>query len=258
MMESALYTGAVTHQRMRPVKHRLRYSIFMMLVDLDELPSLSRRLFLFSHARFNLFAFHDADHGAGAPGGLRRWIETQLESAGLPIEGGAIRVLCMPRILGHAFNPISAFFCYGLDGRLAAMLYEVNNTFGERHSYLMPVIGQARLIRQDCRKNFYVSPFMPMDMRYRFRVTRPGAQMSMAINASDSEGVMIATAFAGTRGALTDRALLAAFLTMPFLGLKVLAGIHFEAARLWWRGLKLLPRPAPPADPVTITLQRSF
>jgi DUF1365 family protein len=242
MIGSALYNGAVTHQRMRPVKHRLRYNIFMMLLDLDEVPALARRLFLFSHARFNLFAFHDADHGAGDKAGLRPWIEAQLRSAGLPIVGGAISILCMPRILGHAFNPISAFFCYGLDGRLAAMLYEVNNTFGERHTYLMPVTDDAGPIRQVCEKRFYVSPFMPMALQY----------------ASDSEGLMIATAFAGTRRTLTDRALLEMFLKMPFLGIKVLAGIHFEAARLWWRGLKLLPRPAPPADPVTITVQRSY
>ncbi len=255
MTRSALYDGAVVHQRTAPVKHRLRYTLFMALLDLDELPALSRRLWLFSHDRFNLFAFDEADHGAGARGGLRGWIESQLRAAGIAAEGGRIAVLCMPRVLGHVFNPISVFFCHRPDGGLAAMLYEVNNTFGERHAYLLPVTGEARPIRQSCEKCFYVSPFMPMALTYRFRVSEPEAHVSVAINASNAQGPMISTVFAGTRTALTDCALLRLFMRMPLLGLKVLAGIHFEAARLFFgRGLKIQPKPAPPAAPVSITL----
>ena len=110
MTHSALYKGTVTHQRLRPVKHRLRYGMFMMLLDLDELPALTRGLRLFSHDRFNLFSFFDSDHGAGHPGGLRAWLNLQLSKAGLLESCSAIRVLCMPRILGHVFNPISVFF----------------------------------------------------------------------------------------------------------------------------------------------------
>ena len=253
MTASALYDGTVTHQRLQPVKHRLRYGIFMMLLDLDELPALARRLRLFSHDHFNLFAFHEADHGAGEPGGLRKWLEAQLHAAGLQCDGSQFRVLCMPRILGHVFNPISVFFCYRVDGVLQAMLYEVNNTFGERHSYLMPVENAQGAIRQSCEKNFYVSPFMPMDLKYRFRVTRPGAKIALAITASGAQGPMIATGFAGRHLPLGDASLLRLFLRMPLLGAKVLAGIHFEALILWLRGLKIQPRPAPPADPVTIT-----
>jgi DUF1365 family protein len=253
MTISALYAGAVTHQRLRPRKHRLRYRIFNVLLDLDELPALSRRLRLFSHDRFNLFSFHDRDHGAGEAGGLRAWIEAQLLAAGLNPDGGAIRVLCMPRILGHAFNPISVYWCHARDGALLAMLYEVNNTFGERHSYLMPAHGAEGPVRQTCRKSFYVSPFMAMDLTYRFRVTPPASDVVVAITASDAQGVMISTAFAGQREALTDRALLGRFLRMPLLGMKVVAAIHWEAARLWWKGMRLQARPAPPSNPVTYT-----
>jgi DUF1365 family protein len=252
MTNSAIYNGQVTHQRLKPVRHRLRYGIFMMLLDLDELPSLNRRLRLFSHDRFNLFSFHDSDHGAGEAGGLRGWMERQLHDAGLFEHCACIRVLCMPRILGHAFNPISVFFCYRADGSPLAMLYEVNNTFGERHAYLIPVADPAWPIRQSCDKRFYVSPFLPMDLVYRFRVARPEQRFSFGITAAAADGPMIATAFSGERARITDKTLLRACLRMPWQGAKIIAAIHFEAAKLWFRGLKLLPRPAAPAHPVTI------
>lgn len=253
MIGCALYHGAVTHARLRPITHRLRYDIFMMLLDLDALPALAQRLRWFSHDRFNLFAFYEADHGAGEAGGLRRWIDGQLRAAGLGGDGGAIRVLCMPRILGHAFNPISVFFCHRRDDTLAAILYEVNNTFGERHSYLMPVHQASGAIRQACDKRFYVSPFMPMDLKYRFRVSLPGARVSLAITASGPDGPMIATAFGGAHAEITDHALMRVFLRMPLLGAKVLGAIHWEAAQLWWRGLKLQKRPKPPVEHVSVT-----
>ncbi len=253
MTESAIYHGVVMHQRLRPVRHRLRYRVFMFLLDLDELPGLATRLRLFSYGRFNLFSFHDADHGDGT-GALRGWVEAQVRAAGLDVALGAIRVLCMPRVLGHAFNPISVFFCHARDGRLVAMLYEVNNTFGERHSYLMPVRDDADPVRQSCEKRFYVSPFMPMELTYRFRVGRPRARVSVAIDASGVDGKMIVTGFAGARSVLSDRGLLGSFAGMPVLGLKVLAGIHWEAAKLLVRGLRLKARPLPPEHAVTVTL----
>ncbi len=252
MTASAIYDGHVTHQRLKPIRHRLRYGMFMMFLDLDELPILAKKLHLFSHEKFNLFAFHEADHGAGKSGDLRRWLQTHLHAAGLHEPCGGIKILCMPRILGHVFNPISVFFCHRQDGSPLAILYEVRNTFGERHAYLIPVADPAWPIRQTCDKCFYVSPFMPMQMVYRFRVANPDQHFSLGITATAPDGLMIATAFAGKRAAFTDGVLLGQFLRMPFLGAKVLAAIHFEALKLWWLGLKLLPRPAAPAEPVTI------
>jgi DUF1365 family protein len=252
MIASCLYDGQVTHQRLKPIRHRLRYGMCMMLLDLDELPALARRLRLFSHEKFNLFSFFEKDHGNGEPGNLRCWIQAQLQSAGLHEPCGAIRILCMPRILGHAFNPISVFFCHRPDESPLAIFYEVNNTFGERHAYLIPVTDSAWPIRQSCDKRFHVSPFMPMQLTYRFRVGRPEQHFSLGITAAAPDGPMIATAFAGTRAAFTDPVLLRQFLRMPLLGAKVLAAIHFEALKLWWRGLALLPKPAAPSAPITI------
>ncbi len=252
MTVSSLYAGTVIHRRMRPCAHGLRYTIFMMLLDLDELSALSRRLRLFKADGRGLFGFHQRDHGAGAPAGLRGWVENLLLQAGITPDGGAIRVLCMPRILGHAFNPLTVYFCHRADGGLSALLYEVNNTFGQRHAYLIPVNDERSPITQDCAKDFYVSPFMDMDLRYRFRVVPPADRVGISIDASDANGVVLVASFVGRHRALTDAALLGFFLRMPLLGLKVLAGIYWEALLIWRKGIKLHPLPPAPINPVTI------
>jgi DUF1365 family protein len=249
-VSACLYDAVVVHQRTRPVPHRLRYRVATLLLDLDELPALASRLRLFSHNRANLVSFHDRDHGDG--GALRAWVEAQLDAAGIARDGGAIRLLCMPRVLGHVFNPISVFFCHRRDGALAAVLYEVNNTFGQRHCYLIAVADDARPLRQSCAKSFYVSPFLPMRLTYSFRVEPPDAAVSIGVVASDADGVLLAARLDGRRRRLTDLALLGAVLRMQLLGLKVVAGIHWEALKLWCKGVRLQPRPAPPAHPVTL------
>jgi len=249
---SALYTGLVGHQRIRPRRHTLRYRAFWMLFDLDELPALSSSFRLFSHNRFNLFSFHDRDHGGGTPAMLRTQIETHLEQADIQTNDGAIRLLCMPRILGYVFNPISIYFCYRADDSLAAILYEVNNTFGQRHSYLLPVENSAEtIIRQSCRKRLYVSPFMEMEMSYHFRVTAPAKKIGVAVNALDADGLVIATSLSGDRREFSDAALLGVFFAYPLLTLKVIVGIHWEALKLWLKGMRITPRPPAPDRPVT-------
>jgi DUF1365 family protein len=196
-------------------------------------------------------SFHQRDHGGGTRDGLRAWVEQHLAQAGLP-PGGRIQVLCMPRVLGHAFNPISVYFCHAPDGALQAMLYEVNNTFGQRHSYLLPVHPGQGPLTQECAKEFHVSPFMDMDLRYRFRVLPPAARVGVFITASDQTGTMLTATFAGPRQCLTDAALARVALRVPFLGLQTVAGIHWEAAKLWFKGLKLRPATRQPAVAVTI------
>jgi len=251
MSVSAIYAGAVVHQRLRPVRHRLRYRIVSLLLDLDELPALSRRFRLLGIDRFNLFSIWQSDFGSGQPTGLRDWVAAQCAAAGI-VADGAIRLLAMPRVLGHAFNPLSVFFCYRADGGLAATLYEVRNTFGERHSYLIAAPSNSTMIRQSCRKVFYVSPFMPMDMEYRFRVVPPARRVSVVIDGLGGQGRLITASLSGRRAELTDGALLRAFLGAPALGLKVLGGIHWEALKLWRKKVGLHAKPAPPADPITI------
>ena len=257
MTVSAIYTGIITHTRVKPVRHRLRYRGLYLLLDLDELSVLERSLRLFSTNRFNVFGFFARDHGDGKDQPLRAQIETSLRHAGIEPDGGAIRLLCMPRVLGTVFNPLSVYFCHRADGALAAILYEVHNTFGERHSYLIPVqpdeAGNVpRVIRQSCAKNFYVSPFMDMALTYHFRVGPPGERVSVVIGAHDADGPVMSAAFAGTREMLSDANLVKVFIRHPLLALQVLGGIHWEALKLWRKGLKLRSRPAPPAEPVSI------
>lgn len=250
-MQSCLYFGKVMHARLRPFRHRFTYRVCYLHADLDELAGLGRRLRLFSHNRFNLFSFLDRDHGPGDGAPLRQWVESQLAAAGLAY-GGPIRILCLPRILGYVFNPLSIYYCHAADGRLSAILYEVNNTFGDRHSYLLPVTDPgSHAVRQKCDKALYVSPFMAMDARYRFYLRPPGERLSVGIRESiNDDGHLVAT-LTGRRVALSDRRIVRAFFSYPLLTLKVIAAIHWQALHLWRKGARLVRRPSAPACPVT-------
>lgn len=252
---SALYRGEVMHQRLRPKAHRLSYRVFWLLLDLTEIDALNRRLRLFSRNRFNLLSFHDRDHGDGSGRALRPQIEAWLSRAGVDIGEGPVRLLTMPRVLGYVFNPISLYYCHQADGRLAAMVYEVTSTFGVRHAYVIPVPTEDQatgLIRQGAAKALYVSPFMGMDMDYEFKGHAPGALLDLTINGLDAEGLLITAAMSAERRPLEDRDLLAAAIAMPFLTLKVMAAIHWEALKLWLKGVRLTRQPPPAKEPFTI------
>lgn len=252
-MMSALYAGSVMHRRLRPKAYRLRHTVFWLLLDLDALDALDARLRLFSRNRFNLVSFIDRDHGDQSSEPLRAQVERHLAAAGIEIAGGAIRLFCMPRIFGFGFNPISIYFCHRPDGSLAALLYEVRNTFGERHSYLLPVMDSPDgVIRQDCDKAFYVSPFMDLAMRYEFRVRPPDDTVSVAVTGSDGGGPLIVAALQGRRIPLTDARLLWLLFTVPLLTLKVVAAIHWHALKLWLKGFRIKSRPPRPNQAVTI------
>ena len=234
---SALYAGMVTHARLRPRAHRLNYRVFSALFDLDELPLLDRSLRLFGHNRRALYSFHDRDHGDGS-GRLRPWVETKLLAAGIEPDGGAIRLLCYPRILGFVFNPLTVFFCHDRNGQLVAILYEVANTHGERHTYVIPTrSGDGPVVEQECAKDFFVSPFVAMDCRYRFRIGPPGDKVLVSIAEDDADGLFLTATFAGRRVPISDGRLLRMLLAYPLMTLKVVAGIHWEALKLWWKGI---------------------
>ncbi len=253
---SALYVGEVSHVRLRPKRHALRYRIFMLLLDLDEAPALARRLRWFSLGRFNLTSFRERDHGDGSDTPLRLQVERHLDAAGLAIAGGPIRLLCMPRVLGHGFNPLSVYFCYTPGQQLKAILYEVSSTFGERHSYLMPAEPDARgVVRQSAAKRLHVSPFMDMDLVYSFRILPPAERLDVIIRTFDREGLLLNARFAAARRPLDDAALLRAWFAHPLLTLKVIAGIHWEALRLIAKGMTLKAGKPAPVEPVSVGAQ---
>lgn len=247
MSHSALYFGTVIHQRHKPKRHRLRYGVFSMLVDLDDLAALSDGSRLFGYNRAAPFSFHDADHGTGEPGSLQGWVDTRLADAGYDLTGGRILLLCYPRIFGYVFNPLSIYYCFDAAGNLAVLLYEVSNTFGERHTYIIPVDADAgRVVRQECDKRMYVSPFIPMECRYKFAMTVPGERLSVIIDQHDATGPLLVASFNARRKPFSDSMLALALFRFPLMTVKVMAAIHWEAFRLWWKGLPLVPRK--PAD----------
>jgi DUF1365 family protein len=245
-MRSGLYVGAVAHQRLRPRLHRLAYRVFMLTLDLDELDALGRGLKLFSHNRWNLVSLHDRDFAGRVRGALRPQIEAKLAQAGFDLAGGRITLLCMPRLLGKGFNPLSVYFCHDRQGRLAATVHAVRNTFGERHDYVLPVeVSPDGRVRQACGKAFHVSPFMPMDLDYQFDLLPPGERAAVGVTVHDEAGLLLAASFAGERRPLTDRALLKAVVSHPWQLAGVLAAIHWEAVKIVLKGFRLFPGPKP-------------
>jgi uncharacterized protein len=233
---SALYFGSVFHRRLGAVRHRFRYRLFWLLIDLDELEDLSRRLRLFSHNRFNLFSLYDRDHGDGSIRSLREQAVALLGESGIGEEIGAIRLLCMPRTLGYDFNPLSVYFCYRPNGALAALICEVRNTFGGRHSYVMPARMSGGAARHACDKTFFVSPFLPIGLRYEFQVSPPTETVAIAIRAAGPDGPVLRAALIGERRPLTDRFLIRAAVVVPLVATKTIAAIHWQALRLAMKG----------------------
>ncbi|MBL8698773.1 MAG: DUF1365 domain-containing protein [Alphaproteobacteria bacterium] len=254
MPESCLYAGEVMHKRLAPLRHRFVYRVFSMLLDIDELPALDRRLRLFAYNRRGVFSFHDSDHGARDGGALRPWVEAQLARQGIALPGGRILLHGFPRVLGFGFNPLSIFWCYDAGGALRAILYEVKNTFGEQHVYLVPIAtppAPGEPLRHARDKIFYVSPFIGMAAHYAFKVREPEARLAIAISETGPDGAILVATHTGVRRPLDDAQLLRAFVAYPLLTLKVVAGIHWEALKLWLKGASFHRRPPPPREEVT-------
>jgi uncharacterized protein len=255
-MNSAIYAGDVVHARSRPRKHRLHYRVFTLLLDLDELPALSERLRLFGHNQGAPFSFWERDHGDGSSGGLRAWVEARLENAGVALDRPQIRVLCYPRIWGYVFNPLTVYFCSDQAGNLRAILHEVSNTFGERMTYVIAVAAHGTgPVRQSCAKLHYVSPFIPMAAQYDFLIHPPDERVTVRIDEADDGGHLLRAVFSGRRRMLSDRALLRLLFAYPLMTLKVTVAIHWEALRLWLKGVPVF-RHHPAKQRVATTVLR--
>jgi DUF1365 family protein len=257
---AALYVGDVMHARLKPVGHRFSYRVMSLLIDLDRLEAADRQTPLFGVNRRALYSFHEADHGDRDGSSLRLYAERCAAEHGIDLAGGRVLLLCYPRLFGYTFNPLSVYFCYTPDGEPALLIYEVRNTFGDIHAYVLPVkhgdISPAG-IRQTQDKQFYVSPFIEVAMRYHFRVMPPQDRVKLRILETDGEGPLLSATFNGHRRTLTTQELLRSFFSLPMVTLKIIAAIHWEALRLWLKGVRLVPRQGKTADESLATEARS-
>jgi DUF1365 family protein len=233
---SCLYDGRVMHQRLRPFRLRFTYRVWSVFVDLEELPALARSLRLLCIERRGLAGLRAADHGPRDGSPLLPWARRQLAERGIDDGGGKVFMLAFPRVLGYVFNPLTVYFAYDPEGQLRALLYEVKNTFGGQHVYAFAVDGDRARHAHGCGKDFYVSPFIQMQAAYAFNVTTPGDRLSVVINERVPEGPQLVASLTGRRLPLDDRHVAACLLRHGPMTLKVIAGIHWQALKLWWRG----------------------
>src|SRR6266849_1872683 len=217
---AALYFGDVMHARLKPIGHRFSYRVMSLMVDLDRLDAADRQSRLFGVNRAALYSFNEADHGERDGSALRIYAQRCAAERGIDLAGGRVLLLCYPRLLGYTFNPLSTYFCYRADGGLALVIYEVRNTFGDIHAYVLAVkpgeISDAG-VRQAQDKMFYVSPFIEMAMRYHFRVSPPAERVRLRILETDRDGPLLSATFNGRRRALTATALLRSFCSLPLV-----------------------------------------
>jgi DUF1365 family protein len=233
----AIYVGDVVHKRARPKQHSLRYRVFSMLVDLDQLESIDQELRLFSLNRLTCVSVFTRDFGPRDGTSIAAFIRARAAAAGVEQPVARVRMLAYPRVANFSFNPLTVYFCEDSAGQTCFLVYEVSNTFGEHHFYDAVVDGGTGEIRHDTRKAFYVSPFNTLDGSYRFTVRPPGEKVFMGITLSTDEGGLLTAYFEGERRPLADKTLMKLLLAYPFMTVKVVLGIHWEALLLWAKGV---------------------
>tara|TARA_B110000438_G_scaffold46220_1_gene46378 strand:- start:1354 stop:2124 length:771 start_codon:yes stop_codon:yes gene_type:complete len=239
---SCIYSGFVTHKRFKPKKHFFSYKIFSLLIDLDEIQYIEKKINFFSYNKFNILSFYNIDHGPRDGSSLTKWVKKTLNKAKININGGTVKLLCFPRFFGYVFNPLSIFYCYDKYSKLKAVLYEVKNTFNEQHTYVFRSKSSSDLILHKCNKKFYVSPFIKMKTFYNFRLSKPGNNINILIKQSDTEGLLLTARQFGKKINLSSQNLLYQLLKHPLMSLKVIVAIHFEAFRLWTKGIRFVKK----------------
>lgn len=251
---AVIYTGRVVHKRLRPKQHALSYRVFSLLIDLDRVADVAGASNIFSYNRFNLVSFHDRDHGPGDGTPAAVHAREIFSAADLDVSGCRLLMLAYPRVLGYVFNPLSVVYAVRPSGDLAALIYEVNNTWGERRSYVVAAGDEhAGVYAQSARKELHVSPFAPATGRYGFRVTPPDEDILVGVQLSDLGGALLKTYFKGTAEPWSDGKLFALLFRFPLLTVKIITAIHVEALKLWLKGVPLAAGDSKPGYSVSIT-----
>jgi len=239
---SCIYDGKVIHKRFKPRKHFFKYKVFSLFIDLSELDQIDKEIKLFSYNKFNILSFYDIDHGPRDGTSLIAWVKKNLNKNGINLKEINIKLLCYPRLWGYVFNPLSIFFIYDKSSNLISILYEVKNTFGEQHTYIFKINDENKTFIHSCKKKFHVSPFIEMNCQYRFKILKPENKLSVVIDQEDDEGKLLFASQDGFKKALNNRNLLFSFISHPLMTLKIIGAIHFEALKLWLKGVKLVKK----------------
>ena len=240
-MISSIYNGTVIHKRFKPKSHFFRYKVFSLFIDLSELNTLEKKISFFSYNRFNLISFFDKDHGNRDGLSLIEWVKKNLKENRINSEEIKVRLLCYPRILGYVFNPLSVFYVYDKNENLISVLYEVKNTFGEQHTYIFKV-ENGQLLQHNCSKKFHVSPFIEMNCDYFFKILKPSEKISIIINQYQLKEKILYASQDGTRVDFTSLELIKSYLKHPLMTFKIISAIHFEAFKLWVKGIKFIKK----------------
>ena len=240
-MTSSLYNGTVVHKRFKPKKHFFKYRVFSLLLDLSELNHLDKNIYFFSYNSFNLISFFDKDHGERDGSSLLEWVKKNLAENSINSENIKIKLLCYPRIFGYVFNPLSVFFVYDNQENLISVLYEVKNTFGEQHTYIFKVENN-NLLQHNCSKKFHVSPFIEMDCNYFFKIIKPAEKISVTINQYQLDEKILFASQDGRRVDFNSKELLKSYIKHPLMTFKIISAIHFEAFKLWAKGIRFIKK----------------
>ncbi|MEM1345226.1 MAG: DUF1365 domain-containing protein [Pseudomonadota bacterium] len=246
-----LYQGHVMHLRLTPFAHRFRYRVFALLLDIDRLEETLSRLWWLGLDRFAPVGFHRRDHGPRDGSELRPWVEARLAEAGRPLPH-RIKLLSFPRILGYGFMPLSVYYCEDAAGRLESVVYEVKNTFGDQHPYVLAADPESGTIRHSVDKGFFVSPFIPMDQTYAFTLKPPGERLSVMIRQRNGDGPWLVATQTGRRRPLTDGMLARLWLSHPLMSFKVIFAIHWQALRLALKGARFYRYRGPYPDSLAV------
>jgi len=241
-MTSSIYNGTVIHKRFKPKIHYFKYKVFSLLLDLSELEHLSKKIKFFSLNKFNLLSFYEKDHGNRDGSSLVSWVKKNLEDNNINSEKVKIKLLCYPRILGYVFNPLSVFYIYSENEKLISILYEVKNTFGEQHTYIFKVENDQNLYQHNCSKKFHVSPFIEMNCKYFFRLLKPGEKISVIIDQYQTDEKILYASQDGQRVDFNTKELIKSYLKHPLMTFKIISAIHFEAFKLWIKGIKFIKK----------------
>jgi DUF1365 family protein len=248
-MKPELCIGQIMHRRLRPMSHQFTYPTYFLRFSVDHIAALENRWL--SLNRFNLFSFYNRDHGARDGSELSAWVRQLLAQHNINQADGDIVLHTYPRVLGYVFNPVSFWFCHGRDGRVHAIVCEVNNTFGEHHIYLLAHPDQRSIIEGEtlqCRKVFHVSPFLEVSGDYQFAFNWEGERCLFRIDHLQADKVLLNTALSGIKRPLTSRLLLRLFFRNAWMTLAVIARIHLQALRLWLKGAQFHSKPTPPIE----------